>query len=535
MVLKARRGAYDGKGNAVIRSEDGIDDAVASLGGLVDSSRASAGDEDEQFRLYAEKWVPFVRELAIMAVNNPAGTSDPGLSSDSSVSTYPVVVSQHQDSVLREAHVGSPAVGAVAIARAVALAKKVSRWLGPGVVGVEMFELEDGSVLYNECAPRPHNTGHYTIEACGVSQFEQLARVLAGMPTGSTALRKGTGGAIMYNILGGMTDRWLLEGVEEPSAVALRSRLAGLEAGGGAGTGVMVAGLKEPLENVPFDGGLRVHWYGKTALRKGRKMAHLTVTSHSFLSCLAAARRAGVPCEASDPALVPPAGSSAPAPGAEDASVSGSGSGAANGAGAGSGAAEGAGAVGEQPVPGTVHRTARDALATVEPPIVAIIMGSDSDLPHMEPACKLLETLQVPFEVTVVSAHRTPDRMFEYARAARGRGIRVIIAAAGGAAHLPGMVAALTPLPVIGVPVPLKHLDGVDSLHSIVQMPRGVPVATVAIGNADNAALLAVRMLGTGDASMLDKIEAYREKQKARVDGKIMRLGSMGWDGYSAV
>lgn len=162
-------------------------------------------------------------------------------------------------------------------------------------------------------------------------------------------------------------------------------------------------------------------------------------------------------------------------------------------------------------------------------------MGSDSDLPHMEPACKLLETLQVPFEVTVVSAHRTPDRMFEYARAARGRGIRVIIAAAGGAAHLPGMVAALTPLPVIGVPVPLKHLDGVDSLHSIVQMPRGVPVATVAIGNADNAALLAVRMLGTGDASMLDKIEAYREKQKARVDGKIMRLGSMGWDGYSAV
>jgi len=123
--------------------------------------------------------------------------------------------------------------------------------------------------------------------------------------------------------------------------------------------------------------------------------------------------------------------------------------------------------------------------------------------------------------------------MFEYARAARGRGIKVIIAAAGGAAHLPGMVAALTPLPVIGVPIPLKHLDGVDSLHSIVQMPRGVPVATVAIGNADNAALLAVRMLGTGNPGMLDKIEAYRLTQKARVDGKILRLGTMGWDGYT--
>lgn len=133
----------------------------------------------------------------------------------------------------------------------------------------------------------------------------------------------------------------------------------------------------------------------------------------------------------------------------------------------------------------------------------------------------------------MVSAHRTPDRMFEYARAARGRGIKVIIAAAGGAAHLPGMVAALTPLPVIGVPIPLKHLDGVDSLHSIVQMPRGVPVATVAIGNADNAALLAVRMLGTGNPGMLDKIEAYRLTQKARVDGKILRLGTMGWDGYT--
>lgn len=131
-------------------------------------------------------------------------------------------------------------------------------------------------------------------------------------------------------------------------------------------------------------------------------------------------------------------------------------------------------------------------------PQVGIVMGSDSDWPVMQGAAEALEEFGVPVEVDVVSAHRMPDEMIEYGREAAGRGLRVIVAGAGGAAHLPGMLAAVTPLPVIGVPVPLKHLDGMDSLLSIVQMPAGVPVATVSIGGARNAGLLAVRILASG-------------------------------------
>jgi 5-(carboxyamino)imidazole ribonucleotide mutase len=135
-------------------------------------------------------------------------------------------------------------------------------------------------------------------------------------------------------------------------------------------------------------------------------------------------------------------------------------------------------------------------------PVVGIVMGSDSDWPVMEPAALALEEFDVPYEAHVVSAHRTPRRMLEYAEAAADRGLRVLIAGAGGAAHLPGMVAAATPLPVIGVPRPLDRLDGLDSLLSIVQMPAGVPVATVSIGGGRNAGLLAVRILAAGDSDM---------------------------------
>ncbi len=139
-------------------------------------------------------------------------------------------------------------------------------------------------------------------------------------------------------------------------------------------------------------------------------------------------------------------------------------------------------------------------------PLVGIAMGSDSDLPVMRAAAEALDELGISHEVRVVSAHRTPERMIEYGRTAEERGLRVIIAGAGGAAHLPGMLASVTPLPVIGVPVPLKHLDGMDSLLSIVQMPAGIPVATVAIGNARNAGLLAARMLATHDAALRRRI-----------------------------
>ncbi|MEU9504959.1 5-(carboxyamino)imidazole ribonucleotide mutase [Micromonospora sp. NPDC048170] len=141
---------------------------------------------------------------------------------------------------------------------------------------------------------------------------------------------------------------------------------------------------------------------------------------------------------------------------------------------------------------------------------VGLIMGSDSDWPTMKAAAEVLDEFEVPYEVEVVSAHRTPIKMIDYGRAAADRGLKVIIAGAGGAAALPGMIASVTPLPVIGVPVPLKHLDGMDSLLSIVQMPAGVPVATVSIGNARNAGLLAVRILAAADRALLDRMSAYQ-------------------------
>jgi 5-(carboxyamino)imidazole ribonucleotide mutase len=147
----------------------------------------------------------------------------------------------------------------------------------------------------------------------------------------------------------------------------------------------------------------------------------------------------------------------------------------------------------------------------VTDPVVGVIMGSDSDWPTMGPAAQALAEFDIPYEVHVVSAHRTPRDMLTYAAEAAGRGLRVIIAGAGGAAHLPGMVASMTPLPVIGVPVPLQHLDGMDSLLSIVQMPAGVPVATVSIGGARNAGLLAVRILASADAALLQRMVAFQE------------------------
>jgi 5-(carboxyamino)imidazole ribonucleotide mutase len=146
----------------------------------------------------------------------------------------------------------------------------------------------------------------------------------------------------------------------------------------------------------------------------------------------------------------------------------------------------------------------------VSDPTVGVIMGSDSDWPVMQAAAEALAEFGVPYEVGVYSAHRTPQRMLDYATGAVGRGLKVIVAGAGGAAHLPGMVAAATPLPVIGVPVPLARLDGLDSLLSIVQMPAGVPVATVAVGGARNAGLLAVRMLATGDPALLARMADFQ-------------------------
>jgi 5-(carboxyamino)imidazole ribonucleotide mutase len=165
-------------------------------------------------------------------------------------------------------------------------------------------------------------------------------------------------------------------------------------------------------------------------------------------------------------------------------------------------------------------------------PLVGIIMGSDSDLPIMKEAADILDEFQISYEIKIVSAHRTPDLMYQYAKESVDRGLKVIIAGAGGAAHLPGMVASLTTLPVIGVPVQTKTLNGIDSLYSIVQMPPGIPVATVAINGAKNAGLLAAKILGISDKKIQDKVELYSKNLENTILEKSAKLNKIGYKKY---
>ena len=432
LMLKSKTLAYDGRGNAVIRSLDDLDHAFASLGGGPDAS--PPGPE-----LYVEEWVEFTKELAVMvAKSHHEPTPD--------IRTYPVVETVQRHHICHL--VMAPAqIDAKVRTRARKLAEQVARHLdGAGVYGVEMFLLPSGDVLLNEVAPRPHNSGHYTIEACHTSQFEQHLRCVAGLPLGSTDMK--VNASVMLNVLGMGSGE---EGMRATRDVCRRAL------------------------TIP---GASVHWYGKSACRQGRKMAHITLVGDDMTSLMDHVQQT----------LTPPSASTAPSP---------------------------------TPAP-TFHPT----------PLVGIIMGSDSDLGIMRACASILEDFGVPFELTIVSAHRTPQRLMSYAQSAEERGLKVIVAGAGGAAHLPGMVASLTPLPVIGVPVALKHLDGVDSLHSIVQMPRGVPVACVAIDNATNAGLLAVRMLGAGMPSLYAKMRAYQQNMKQTVLDKASKLEQQGWKKY---
>lgn len=169
---------------------------------------------------------------------------------------------------------------------------------------------------------------------------------------------------------------------------------------------------------------------------------------------------------------------------------------------------------------------------TKSSPLASIIMGSDSDLPIMQEAAQILEEFNIPHEVTIVSAHRTPDRLVEYAKSARDKGIKVIIAGAGGSAHLPGMTASFSPLPVIGVPIKTKSMDGLDSLLSIVQMPPGIPVATVAINGAKNAGLLAAEILSLTDDELLNKIIEYKKSLNDTVLEKVQNIEIQGYQKY---
>lgn len=430
-MLKSRRLAYDGRGNFVLRSMGDASAAWRALGG-----NSNGG-------LFAERWVPFVRELAVIVAR----------SRDGETATYPVVHTIQRDSICHIVLAPAPGVASRVSAEAAAIATAtVGALSGAGVFGVELFELSDGRVLLNEVAPRVHNSGHFSIEACVCSQFEQHVRAVCGLPLGDPTMR--VPAAAMINVLGagdgdaGEADTWRL------CAAALGSARSS------------------------------VHWYAKAgAMKRGRKVGHVTVTGDDCADILSRVRS----LLAAAAIVAPSADGCAP-----DAALA------------------------------DVHAA----------PLVAIIMGSDSDLPAMAPAAQVLREFRVPFEITIVSAHRTPERLVAFARGARARGLRVIIAAAGGAAHLPGMVAAMTSLPVVGVPIPLKHLDGVDSLHSIVQMPRGVPVATVAIGNAVNGALLAVRTLGVAVPRLLDEMEAYQERMRVEVEAKAAKLEAVGEEAY---
>jgi phosphoribosylaminoimidazole carboxylase len=415
LMLKLRTLAYDGRGNFVVERAEQCPQAVAALAGAT---------------LYAERWCPFDKELAVMVVR----------ALDGAVHAYPTVETIHRRNICHVVH--APArVAPLVAARAQTLAQNaVKLFPGCGIFGVEMFLLPLGELLVNEVAPRPHNLGHYTLDACVTLQFEAHVRAVVGlpMPRGFTAMASADTHAVMLNVLGG----------DEPNAELAACRRA----------------LETPHASV--------YLYGKQT-RPGRKMGHINIVLSSAADCEARLAHIEGGADAPPP---PPLGQAAP--------------------------------------------------------LVGIIMGLDSDLPVMALGAAVLKKFGVPFELTIVSAHRTPQRMAHYAAAAAERGLKCIIAGAGGAAHLPGMVAAMTPLPVIGVPVKGLVLDGVDSLHLIVQMPRGVPVATVAINNSTNAALLAVRMLAAYEPRWMQEMKEYMAGMEREVLEKAERLEEVGYEKY---
>ncbi|KAF2877909.1 hypothetical protein BDV95DRAFT_556302 [Massariosphaeria phaeospora] len=420
-MLKSKTEAYDGRGNFAVKCVDDVSKAKEVL-----------GDRP----LYAERWADFRLELAVMVVKTKDG-----------VLTFPTVETVHEDSVCKLTYTPPRNVSKAIGEKAQELAKKaIGAFEGKGVFGVEMFLLKDDTLLVNEIAPRPHNSGHYTIEACPLSQYDAHLRAILDLPIPQSGLRLREP-AIMLNILGGQTP-------DSHEKIAQ-------------------AALEHPNASI--------HLYGKGEARPGRKMGHITVTAPT----LAAAEREMQPLiDLVDSQKGKPLGP-------------------------------------------------RDDTESQKPePLVAVIMGSDSDLPVLRPGLALLEHLAIPFTVRITSAHRTPDWLRTFSKAAASTSVKVIIGAAGGAAHLPGMCASWTTLPVIGLPVKATHLDGVDSLYSMTQMPRGEPVATVGINNSVNAALLAVRILGAEDLGVRERLRVWMEGNETEVLGKDGKLAEVGWEAY---
>jgi phosphoribosylaminoimidazole carboxylase len=427
-MLKSRKEAYDGRGNFPIKSEADIPAAIDFF------------KNPGPHTLYAEKWASFTKELAVMVVQTNKGPL-----------AFPAVETVHENSICKLVYAPARGVSTATLRIAEELAKRaVGSFEGKGVYGVEMFLLPNDELLVNEIAPRPHNSGHYTIEACPLSQYDAHLRAILDLSIPEESLRMREP-AIMLNILGGETPAAHLELVK--------------------------AAVNNPRTSV--------HLYGKGDGTKGRKMGHITVTAHSMSEC---------------ETLIAPLIHTADV-------ISGK-------------------------IPSSTDPITQAELLKNRSPLVAVIMGSDSDLPTLKPCLKLLADFSIPTTVKITSAHRTPGWMAEFTSKAAQNGIQVIVGAAGGAAHLPGMAAAHTALPVIGVPIKGSSLDGMDSLLSIVQMPRGVPVATVAINNSLNAALLAARIIGVSDLRVREKVEKYAADSQVEVMGKGKKLEDLGYEEY---
>ncbi|KAI1467519.1 Phosphoribosylaminoimidazole carboxylase [Daldinia caldariorum] len=437
-MLKGSKGSYDGRGNFKVNGPEDLAIAIQQM-----------GDQP----LYAEKWVPFEMELSVMVLRTE---DDDGCLKH--VYPYPVVETIHEDSICTKVFYPPRNIPEDVKRRAQKVASDVvaSLW-GRGVFAVEMFLLADGQILVNEVAPRPHNSGHFTIEAVPqMSQYKaQLYSILDLIPQKGVNLNARVPSAIMLNILGG----------------ALPS------------SHIRLVELAESTYDEFTD--IYVHLYGKES-KPGRKIGHITATGFSSVERLAETITPLI--DVMDEIRAERIGLKIP-----------------------------------------VQKQA----GRVKPvPLVAVTMGSDSDLTTLAAGLKVLDEFNVPYEVRITSAHRTPHHMMQFAAEMKKSCCKVIIAAAGGAAHLPGMLASEVHIPVIGVPVKASVLDGVDSLHSIVQMPRGIPCATVGIGNSTNAALLAIRILGDAYPEYAERMVRYQEKMKNEVLAKDEKIQSLGWQEY---
>ncbi|EMR11478.1 phosphoribosylaminoimidazole carboxylase, ATPase subunit [Pneumocystis murina B123] len=423
-MLKARTMAYDGRGNYKVDCLESCNSSLAAF---------------EKVSLYAERWVSFEKELAVIVVRNEDGV----------IGSYPVVETVQSDNICRFVYAPARVPSSVSENAKRIAEKCVQCFSGAGVFGVEMFLTESGDIIINEIAPRPHNSGHYTIDACPTSQYESHIRSILNLPFSKDSFIFSTPetSAIMLNL------------------IANGSKIEYMEI------------CKRALK---VEGSI-IHLYGKKEPRKGRKMGHITIVAASMSEAENKLYKIFPFSEISSSSCL-----------------------------------------------------LTKELFSFRKPLVAIIMGSDSDLPIMKSAIEIFKKFDVPIMgPDIVSAHRTPRKLMEFSCNAAFNGYKVIIAGAGGAAHLPGMVASMTTLPVIGVPIKGSALNGVDSLYSIVQMPRGIPVATVAIGNSTNAALLALRIIGTVDNRVKFLLDEYARNMEADVLLKSKKLQDVGWEHVS--